>query len=126
MLTIEVLLPAAIGEYVLIDDEAFTGQAALVVAWRVARHRFLLGGVLDPAPELSLLVMTTHGEEHWLYQDEVTGFGVPIELTITLPFAGGDAVLVAPTQEPGEVRSWEVICRLLGTQLSYRVYLDGT
>lgn len=125
MPNVDVELPATIGEYVSLQRDAFTGQAALVMAFRVARPRFLLGGALDGPPEVWLQVLTVRGEERWLLEQEVTGFGVPIKLTITLPFTGGDAVRVAPTQEPGEVRSWTVTGRRLETRLVYRVHLEG-
>lgn len=123
---VEIPLPARIGEHVLIHIETLTGQAALVVAWRATRHRFALGGRLDPAPEIALLVLTTQGDEHWLYQDEVMGFGVPTEMSVFLPFLAGDAVLVAPTWVPGEIRSWTVTNSQLETRIVYGIHLDGT
>jgi len=63
---IEVQLPARIGEPAII-----AGQAALVIAWRLVRSRFLLGGSLDRAPQLSLQVLTEQGEELWLEHPEV-------------------------------------------------------
>lgn len=123
---VEIPLPARIGEHVLIHSETLTGQAALVVAWRAARHRFALGGRLDPAPEITLLVLTAQGDEHWLYTNEVMSFGAPTALSFFLPFLAGDEVLVAPTWVPGEVRSWTVTTWRLETRMVYGVHLDGT
>ncbi len=126
MPNVGVQLPASIGEYVSLQRDAFTGRAALVLAFRVVRPRFLLGGALDGDLEVWLQVLTVNGDGRWLRAREVLGFGAPIELTITLPFTGGDAVLVAPTQEVGEVRGWQVVGRRLETSVLYRVHLEGT
>lgn len=102
MPNVEVQLPAAIGAHVLIHSETLTGQAALVVAWRAVRHRLLRGGTQDPTSEVSLLVITAKGDEHWVYTDEVTGFGAPTMMVVFLPFLAGDRVLVARQRRPHE------------------------
>jgi hypothetical protein len=56
MPNIAVQLPAGIGEGVM-----YAGQASVVIAWRVVRPRFLLGGSLDRAPRLSIQVTTGDG-----------------------------------------------------------------
>lgn len=126
MPNVEISLPARIGEYVFPRMDAFGSQAALVMAFRVVRPRFVLGGLRDNALEVSLQVMTVQGEELWVYQDEVTGFGAPAMVTIFLPFLAGDAVLVAPTHVPGMIRSWVATGRRLETSVRYRVHLTGT
>ena len=126
MPNVEVQLPATIGEHVLIRSETLTGQATTSAAWRATRHRLLLGGTLDPAPELSLLVITAKGDEHWLDTEEVTGFGTPTMVSFFLPFLAGDGVLVAPTWAPGEIRSWTVTRWRLETRVVYGVHFDGT
>lgn len=126
MPNIEISLPAAIGEHVLIHTETFTGQAALVVAWRATRHRFALGGRLDPAPEITLLVLTAQGDEHWLYTEEVTGFSAPTTMSVFLPLLAGEEVLVAPSWASGEIRSWTVTNWRLETRMVYGVHLDST
>jgi hypothetical protein len=126
MPNVEVQLPASIGENVLLRMDAFAGQAALVMAFRVVRPRFLVGGSLDGALEVSLQVITEQGEELWLRDHEVMGFGGPSVVMFFLPFTGGDHVRVAPSGSPGEIRSWEVIGLRLETVVMYRVHLDGT
>ena len=66
MPNVEMQLPAGLGDVVLVHGGELTGQSALVVAWRVIRPRFLLGGALDPTPQLSLQVITAQGDNIWL------------------------------------------------------------
>jgi hypothetical protein len=54
MPNIEVALPAAIGDAVLIRTDEFAEEVALVVGWRITRPRFLLGGTLDQDLETTI------------------------------------------------------------------------
>lgn len=126
MTAVEVSLPAGIGDMVLVHRGELAGQVAMVVAWRVTRPRFLLGGGLDGTPHLSVMVITDEGEDCWLGEAEVTTLSAPAVVTFDLPFFGGDAVVVLPERVPGEVRGWEVTGRRLETQVVYWVHLDGT
>jgi hypothetical protein len=121
MANIEIALPAGIGEEVSV-----AGQDVLMMGWRVVRPRFLLGGDLDRAPQLSLQVLTEQGDELWLGESAVAGLADPVVVNAFLPFAGGDAVRVQPSGARGEVVGWEVIGRRLGVQVIYRVRLTGT
>ena len=58
----EVQLPAARGEEVLLGTDALLGQVGLVIAWRVTRPRLMLSGSLSGAPPVAVLVLTKQGE----------------------------------------------------------------
>lgn len=126
MPNVEVRIPAGIGEGVQIRTGEWVGQLAMVVAWCVTRSRFLLGGALDRAPQVSLLVITEQRDERWLDAAEVLGLSEPAVVTFFLPFTGGDEVLVAPSRSPGEIRGWEVTSQRLETNVVYRVHLTST
>jgi len=126
MLYVDEQLPADIGERVSLRTAACAGQDVLVVAWRVVPPRFLLGGSLDGVLQVSLQVVTAQGDDMWVDVADVTGRGAPVVVSLVLPFTAGDAVLVAPTWVPGEVRSWAVTGRRLETVVRYHVHLDGT
>jgi hypothetical protein len=121
----ELELPAGIGERVLIRAGEFAGQTALVIAWHADRPRFLLGGAPDGDLRITLVVITERGEAGRVDAAEVIGLGHPAAVSVFLPFTRGDAVLVAPTWVPGEIRGWEIIGRRLETVVHYRVHLDG-
>ena len=106
MPNIEITLPAGIGEEVSV-----AGQDVLLTAWRLTRPQFLAGGSLDRDPQLTLQVITEQGVEFWLAAGEVTGLADPVVVSVFLPFAGGDQVLVHPDKSPGEVRGWTVTGR---------------
>jgi hypothetical protein len=126
MPNIELQLPAGVGDVVLVHGGEHAGQVAMVVAWRVVRPRFLLGGALDPAPQLSLQVITAQGDNRWLWASEVMGLSAPVVMILFLPFTDGDEVVVHPSRSLGEIRGWEVTGRRLETVVVYRVHLHGT
>lgn len=123
---INVQLPAGVGERVLVRADDLAGHVALLISWRLTRPRFTVGGALDGQPQLALQVLTEQGEERWIRTADVAGAGEPVLMSIALPFAGGDAVVVHPARVPGEIRGWEITGRRLETSLTYLVHLNGT
>jgi hypothetical protein len=121
MPNVELQLPAGIGEPVIV-----AGAEALVVAWRVVRPRFLLGGAGDGGLQIALQVLTAHGDAFWVDAAEVTASGAPVMARVFLPFMAGDLVLVGQARTPGEIRGWEITGRRLETVVTYRIHLAGT
>jgi hypothetical protein len=101
MPNVEVALPAAIGDAVLIRTDEFAEEVALVVGWRITRPRFLVGGWLDQELETTVQVLTVAGDETWLREAEVVGPGELVLVSVFLPFTAGDDVAVGPGRSRG-------------------------
>lgn len=123
MFLIDVDLPVAIGNTVTIRAGELAGRAALVIGWRLTRARFTLGGSMDGEPRLSLQVFTEQGDERWVPAADVIGTGLPMQVSVVLPFLGGDEVIVLSSGVAGEIRGWEITGRRLETTVTYRVHL---
>jgi hypothetical protein len=121
-----VQLPAGIGDGVQVLTGVPARQLALVIAWRITRPRFTLGGSLDGEPQVLVLVITSQGDEHWLTEADVVGLSGPAQASFFLPFSAGDEVLVSPSRSPGEVRYWDVTGRRLETVVTYGIHLFRT
>lgn len=127
MPTVDVQLPAGIGERVQIRIGELAGnKMALVIGWRLTRPRFALGGSLDGIPQLTVQVLTDQGEERWVQAGDVAGVGGAVHVSVSLPFTGGDEVIVHPSRAVGEIRGWEIVGRRLETSVTYRVHLHRT
>lgn len=120
---INVKFSAGVGEGVQVMSGPLAGRPAIVIAWRLSRPRFTLGGAMDGELRLTLQILTEQADEQWIPAADVSGKSDAIHVSIDLPFLGGDEVIVLPSGIAGEIRGWVISGSRLETTVIYRVHL---